>query len=308
MSLRALSLLLSIAATAGTVCDVYDAAGTPCVAAHSTVRALYSAFNGSLYLVNRSTDNATKSIGVLSIGGVANSLAQDVFCASAECTILRIFDQSNEGNHLDTAPGGPFYAHAADSGVNATRSRLTIGGHPVYGAHFEPGMGYRNDDTSGIATGDDPECMYMVTAGQHYNDQCCFDYGNAEVNVRDDGVATMEAVYWGNASSLAHHGPGPGPFVMADLENGVWAGHDRSDFGNNTFLEGAQFVTAMLKGGSGKWALKGGDAQAGALSSLFEGARPFRYNPMKKQVRDCARPPAPALKDTFPERHAKRLL
>ena len=30
-------------------CDIYAAAGTPCVAAHSTTRALYAAYNGPLY-------------------------------------------------------------------------------------------------------------------------------------------------------------------------------------------------------------------------------------------------------------------
>lgn len=30
-------------------CDIYASVGTPCVAAHSTVRALYAAYNGPLY-------------------------------------------------------------------------------------------------------------------------------------------------------------------------------------------------------------------------------------------------------------------
>ena len=41
--------------------------------------------------------------------------------------------------------------------------------------------------------------MYIVTNGRHYNDRCCFDYGNAEVDNNDDGPGTMEAVYFGNA-------------------------------------------------------------------------------------------------------------
>ena len=50
-------------------CDIYAAGGTPCVAAHSTVRALYGAYNGSLYQVRRSSDGTTANIGVLSAGG-----------------------------------------------------------------------------------------------------------------------------------------------------------------------------------------------------------------------------------------------
>lgn len=43
-------------------CDIYDAAGTPCVAAHSMVRALYTKYNGPLYQVMRPKDNATLDI------------------------------------------------------------------------------------------------------------------------------------------------------------------------------------------------------------------------------------------------------
>ena len=65
----------------------------------------------------------------------------------------------------------------------------------------------------------------------------CFDYGNAETNNRDDGVGTMEAVYFGSSSdALAHHGPGRGPWVMADLENGVWSGNNTENPQNTPIL------------------------------------------------------------------------
>src|SRR4051794_920429 len=57
-------------------CDLYAAGGTPCVAAHSTVRALYGAYGGNLYQVRRSSDGATLNIGVLAAGGFANAAAQ----------------------------------------------------------------------------------------------------------------------------------------------------------------------------------------------------------------------------------------
>ena len=64
------------------------------------------------------------------------------------------------------APG----AHrATDAGCNASKAPTTIGGKAVYSAYFEGGMGYRNDKTTGIATGDEPESMYAVMAGKHYN-------------------------------------------------------------------------------------------------------------------------------------------
>ena len=46
-------------------CDVYAAGGSPCVAAHSMVRAMYANYTGPLYMLQRASDNATKDITVL---------------------------------------------------------------------------------------------------------------------------------------------------------------------------------------------------------------------------------------------------
>jgi len=46
-------------------CDIYGAAGTPCVAAHSTTRALYASYNGPLYQVMRQSDSKTLDIGIV---------------------------------------------------------------------------------------------------------------------------------------------------------------------------------------------------------------------------------------------------
>ena len=48
-------------------CDIYGNAGTPCVAAHSTTRALYGSYSGPLYQVRRSSDGATTNINPLSL-------------------------------------------------------------------------------------------------------------------------------------------------------------------------------------------------------------------------------------------------
>jgi len=267
-------------------CDIYDAApeGTPCVAAHSTVRALYGAYDGLLYQVRRSSDNRTKDIAVLSPGGFADSGAQDSFCGSAACVIWQIYDQTKHQNHLHIAgPGGAH--HEEDAGVNANKDGLMVGGHAVYSAYFEGGMGYRQDNTSGVVTGDDAESMYMVTSGKNYNNGCCFDYGNAETDNYDDGAGTMEAVYFGNAKGgLNHGGAGPGPWIMADMENALW-GADVVESNEPTIQH--DFVTAMIKGDSGDapghWAIKGGDAQTGKLTTYWDGNRAPGYAPMKKQ-------------------------
>ena len=39
----------------------------------------------------------------------------------------------------------------------------------------DPGFGYHVDNTTGIATGNDPESIYAVMSGTHFNDGCCFD-------------------------------------------------------------------------------------------------------------------------------------
>ena len=46
--------------------------------------------------------------------------------------------------------------------------------------------------------------MYMVTSGQHFNGECCFDYGNAENDGIDTGKGSMEALYFGNKSAPDH--------------------------------------------------------------------------------------------------------
>src|SRR3954462_6406676 len=78
-------------------CDIYGAAGDPCVAAHSTTRALYAAYRGPLYQVMRQSDGQLQNIGVAApsasdAGGYANAAAQDRFCAGTTCWITRIYD------------------------------------------------------------------------------------------------------------------------------------------------------------------------------------------------------------------------
>ncbi len=68
-------------------CDIYAAAHTPCVAAYSTVRALYGSYDGPLYQVQRASDQAVSNIGLLRPGGTADAAAQEAFCAGTSCTI-----------------------------------------------------------------------------------------------------------------------------------------------------------------------------------------------------------------------------
>lgn len=263
-------------------CDLYASGGTPCVAAHSTVRALYGSYNGSLYQVRRASNNATLNIGVLSAGGYANAAAQDSFCAGTSCVITVIYDQSGRGNNLTQAPGGGA-AGGPDNLANASALPLTVGGHHVYGVYIAAGTGYRNDNTSGIATGDGSEGEYAIFDGTHYNGGCCFDYGNAETNNLDTGNGHMEAIYFGNIRVWGT-GSGNGPWVMADLENGLFSGAGSGlNSGDQSIT--SHYVTAMVKGGQNQWAIKAGNAQSGNLTTMYNGARPNAsgYNPMHKE-------------------------
>merc|ERR1712130_353161 len=219
------------------------------------------------------------NISVISIGGIADSSSQDIFCKDTDCIIKRIYDQTKQNNHLDIAPAGG-YVHNSDNAVNASRQPLTIGGNDVYAAYFEGGMGYRIDKTVGVAQGNEPETIYMVTSGTHYNGGCCFDYGNAESDNNDDGKSTMEAIYFGNSTGWAR-GAGDGPWIMADLENGLWAGNEKVNDNNIPIV--ADYIFAMVKGGENGFALKGGDANKGSLNVLYDGPRPDGYQPMHKQ-------------------------
>lgn len=106
------------------------------------------------------------------------------------------------------------------------------------------------------------------------------------MNVRDDGAGTMEAVYYGTSTGglfPTHKGSGSGPWIMADLENGLWGGTTTINPENHPYPN-ASFVTAMVKGRRDEFTLKGGDAQLPrTLDTLFQGKRPSKYTPMKKQ-------------------------
>jgi non-reducing end alpha-L-arabinofuranosidase len=261
-------------------CDIYAAADTPCVAAHSTTRALYAAYDGPLYQVERASDDTTTDVYPVSAGGVADSATQDSFCAQTYCWITEIFDQSGHGNNLTDAPAGGS-ATGPDILANAAAAPVTVDGSKVYGVNISLGMGYRDDSTTDIATGNASEGEYAVLDGTHYDNECCFDYGNAETNNDDDGDGTMEAINFGDETTWGY-GTGDGPWIMADMENGLFSG-ENAGYNSGDPSTDYRFTTAMLEGGQNQWALLGGNAQSGSLATDYSGARPSGYTTMDKQ-------------------------
>jgi len=367
-------------------CDIYQTAGTPCAAAHSTVRALYSAYSGPLYQVQRS-DKTTKDIPI-GKDGFADSAVQDSFCSGSSCTIPVIYDQSPNGNHLRVT----WFAYWMQNGAkaaSATEAKISVAGHTVYGIRVGGSVkdvGYRtgvqlsgtasitkgsatvtfstpqtlpantpllfaanakdcvpdswpnncnfkayyttadinaattvtlktsytgtsststavwNHFAKGLATGDEAEAMYSVFDAKTYSQWCCFDYGNAELDGIDDGNATMECLYFGADTQFGQSGGGNGPWVAADIENGMYEGYENGSakVASNTSITGMSYVTGMLKGlsagdcpagltSSGCFALKAGNANSGKLEWKWNattknyGARPPQYSPQKKQ-------------------------
>jgi hypothetical protein len=276
-------------------CDIY-AAGDPCVAAHSTTRALYASYSGPLYQVLRQSDGKTLDIGVVQpiaspvpdAGGYADAAAQDAFCANTYCWITTIYDQSPKHNDLIQAPRGGFNGPAMGGFNNlpvADMAPITIMGHKAYGVFIAPGMGLRQNDAKGTAVDDQAEGQYWVINGLHYNSGCCFDYGNAEIDSRDDDNGTMETTYYGNAPWW-YHGKPPGPWIMTDQENNLvgCVNPDGSKLCADLPNINRRFVTAIAKGEPHHWTSMGGDAQRGTLSVMFDGPRVnATYDPMRKQ-------------------------
>ena len=278
-------------------CDVYAKGGAPCVAAHSTTRALYKSYNGPLYQVMRQSDGKTLDIGVVQPsagdpGGYADAAAQDRFCKDTYCWITVIYDQSGKENHLQQAPRGGFSGQAMGGFNNvpmADWAPVTLMGHKVYGVFITAGMGLRWNDTHGTAVDDQAEGQYWVINGQHYNTGCCFDYGNAETDSRDDGDGTMETTYYGNQPSW-YHGQAPGPWIMTDQENNL-VGCVNPDPNDKYCADlpsiSWRFVTATADGEPHHWRSMGGNAQGGSLQIMYDGGRiqnpRSSYDPMRKQ-------------------------
>jgi len=295
-------LLVSGAQALQGPCDIYAAAGTPCVAAHSTTRALYAAYDGPLYQVRRTSDNQLKDIYPIAPGGVANMATQDSFLNGKAGTIALIYDQSPQKNDLPKSPKCTYLSAGLES--DASKGLTMLDGHAVLGIYVTgaaanswvpngaPGVAYRNNNpkTGSVATGNQAESMYAVVDGKRYSDQCCFDYGNGETSGHDDGNGTMEAIYWGTNTSWGGKGDGSGPWIAADLENGMFKANQGGSGTGSLLLSNdktvsATFASLFVKGpSSDTFGLKAGDAQTGKLVTMWNGLRPTpNYSPKKLQ-------------------------
>jgi hypothetical protein len=214
----------------------------------------------------------TMNIGVLS-DGYANAAAQDGFCASTTCTITKIFDQSPHHNDLTVAPPGDAGSGKGPDGQDlpalANSLPITAGGHKVYGIYIAAGVGYRNDDTLGVAENEQPQGVYMVGSGIHVTGGCCFDFGNAERNNHANGQGHMDAIRLGCLNPCD-------PFVGLDMEEGTYPLFP--------VPAGIPFVTAMgANDGQHNYAVYWGSAQDGCLTTTGSLTLPKGYSPMHQE-------------------------
>jgi hypothetical protein len=167
-----------------------------------TALPLYGAYSGPLYQV-RKADDTTKDIPVDGPGGFVDLSVQDAFCSGSTCTISILYDQSPNHNDLTKSPIVMWLPNGG-SEANATEAGITVSGHRAHGIYVNnpsANVAYRNNTAKGLASGDEPEAMYMVLDGRRYSTICCFDYGNSSTSGLDDGAGTIEALNWGDGSN-----------------------------------------------------------------------------------------------------------
>jgi len=264
-------------------CDIYAAGATPCVAAYSTVRALFASYNGPLYHVIRISDRKTMYINSLSAGGPANASAQDTFLRNTTGKVDTIFDQSGNNNHLTR--GTPGCTVNSPDSLSPASAAVTLFGKKVYGLYMSNGEGYRLGPKGAagknVPTGNKPQGLYWVVSGKRYaGSGCCWDFGNAETNNCYGATGIMSCLYFGSMSYWGT-GTGNGPWLMGDFEGGLFPGGTTASKGyaanpSITF----DYLTGMLKNSSTpspNYALRYGNAQSGPLKTIYNGAAPTTW-------------------------------
>ncbi len=275
-------------------CDIYEDAGTPCVAAYSMIRRIYAEYTGPLYQVRSgsSSQNTGEGGELRDIGqtadGFGDAEAQDAVCYGTVCTISLLYDQSGRGNDLPVAKGGQDVggdrAALDDWETIATEGPLTVGGHRVYSLFMDMYQGYRSpvgSTADGLPIGADPQGIYMLADGTHYGSGCCWDFGNV-TSTPADGWYFADALFFGNIGWTS--GDGEGPWFMADTGAELWAdGSSVPEWGgfidpdppsSNPSLP-VPFAIGFLKISTSSWALRMADLQlANHLTTAYEGSFP----------------------------------
>ncbi len=265
-------------------CDIYEAASTPCAAAYSVTRRLYSKYTGPLYSVRKGgsagTGGTVTEIGTTS-DGFADGAAHDTACGTSGCTFAVLHDQSGKGNDLKVAPGGCYSGTAGqqDYESNALKKSITISGHKVYELYMGSQEGYRNDSPTGAPSGSASQGVYELADGTHFGTACCFDFGIASKNNCYGATGSMNAIYFG--TGYWGKGTGNGPWFMGDFEAGVWATGSGASTAVNSSLPSSTepYAFGILKTTSNTYDISVGNGASGGgtLTVAYNGAAPATF-------------------------------
>ncbi|HVY37128.1 MAG TPA: arabinofuranosidase catalytic domain-containing protein, partial [Polyangia bacterium] len=260
--------------------DIAASAGTPLVAAHSMIRAMYAAYGGKLFQVRR-PDGKTQDVGPASPGGKVNLSALNTFCAGSTCTIALLYDQAGNGNDLpqtDPASQMSLQLYVTPTGAQVPMA-VTVNKQYL-----------RNrTNTTKIPRGAASQTEYFVVNTKFFNEKCCWDYGNMEQVAKvssTNGPGKMSALNIGTSDNgYANPGAGSGPWGMVDYEAGVYSGAYRIGQvnPNNPSLTWPIATVLSKTNGTTSWILKVGDASKGNLITAWNGALPPGYNPLKQE-------------------------
>ena len=286
--------------------DVAKAAGTPFVAAHAMTRALFAAYSGPLFKALRVSDKQEKDIGIVAATGLVDLSALSTFCAGTTCKVTTLYDQSGNGNDIwradDPSTNQPGTVKPCDlmdiqywQMSDGTKVPVAVESGAMWKSTAQC---LRNrDKTKNMPTGAKAQTEYAIFHGQYLNNNCCFNYGNTGNAVHYSGPGTLSSLNFSKITFWSQ-GTGNGPWPMVDFETGVYAGNTAkcgsgvpssvacTSSGQNpnpsvTF----DIVTTLFKhNGTNHWALKTGNAKAGALSVNIDlAALPTGYSPLKQE-------------------------
>ncbi len=281
-------------------CDIY-AAETPCAAAYSTVRILYTAHTGPLYQIRKggpspNTGSGGETMDIQALpNGFADGAAHEAFCGTESCTFSKLYDQSGNGNDLTVAKAGcyncdanpPDSACTDDYESNAMRRPTVVGGNNVFALYMDVHEGYRTGGVAypqtappgnGMPTGNEPQGIYSVAEGLGKRSPviqgCCWNFGNASTNNCYGPSGQMNALFFGKA--WWGEGTGDGPWFLGDFEAGVWAGGQGAPEANNPNSPAMtmDYAFGILKTNASNYAIRMGDATSGDLTTAWDGGLP----------------------------------
>ena len=251
-------------------------------------RALFAAYNGNLFQVRRASDAKTQDIGVASMGGQVDLTTLNTFCTGTTCAVSKLYDQAGNGNDM---------SQATAANQPAVQFWTTLDGTTKLPMAVSTNRQWLRNrlQTKKIPTGSKPQTEYMVVHAAFAGaiagtNGCCYDYGNMETQITDDGPGTMSALYFGSATDWTR-GAGSGPWGMMDLENGLFAGGagiknlnqgSASVNAQNPSIKFSGNNIAVIFGktdGTANFTLKYGNAATGALSTAWSGGLPTQPNP-----------------------------